>query len=161
MDRLTPVERERIMAEAMGTRISREDLAMSLAELVAQRGTCQRSKVGCVIALEGRIVTTGYVGSPPGLPHCLDVGCLVGPSGGCIRTVHAEAGAIAFAARKGIAIEGAILYTTLSPCEACAKLILGAGIQKVVYREEYRDRSGLELLNAAGVEVCQFGLVDK
>lgn len=71
---------------------------------------------------------------------------------GCTRSIHAETNAVAFAAKVGISIEGATLYCSLSPCINCAKLIINSGIKKVVYLEEYRDRSGIELLKAAGVQ---------
>lgn len=136
------------------SRISRDDALMAIAEIMAKRGTCSRASVGAVIAIEGRIIATGYVGSPPGQPHCIDpsVGCEQGTDGGCIRTVHAEANSIAFAAASGVATRGATIYTTHSPCRNCAKLILTAAIRRVVFSREYRDRSGLELLEAAGVE---------
>lgn len=124
-----------------------------MAAVTSARGTCERASVGAVIAQDGRIVSTGYVGSPSGLPHCTDVGCLPGPSGGCDRTVHAEANAIAFAARYGIATDGATLYCTHSPCRSCAKSIINAGIVRVVYEHEYRLGEGKDLLRLAGIEV--------
>lgn len=138
----------------MDKRISRDSLNLAIAHMVSLRGTCERASVGCVICQEGRVVSTGYVGSPSKTPHCTDAGCIIGPDGGCIRTSHAEAGAIAFAARKGVALEGSTLYTTLSPCLSCAKLIVNSGISRVVYQQKYRDESGLALLKQAGVIVC-------
>ena len=138
-------------------RITRTELNMRIAHLIAERSTCTRKKVGCVITTwEGAIITTGYVGSPSGLPHCLDVGCIIGPNGGCIRTVHAEQSAIAFAAKRGVALEDSILYVTLSPCISCAMLIINSGVKKVVYAEEYRDTAGIETLKQAGIEVVQW-----
>ena len=139
----------------MITRIGRDELNMRIAQLMAMRGTCQRGSVGCVITQDGRVVSTGYVGAPAGMPHCPDEGCDMGPNGGCRTTSHAEAGAIAFAARKGVILEGSTLYVTLSPCETCAKLIINAGIREVYYKEPYRDTSGLELLIVAGLKVRQ------
>ena len=136
-------------------RIGRNSLNMAVARLIAQRGTCQRGRVGCVITQDGRVVSTGYVGAPSGLPHCKDTGCEIGANGGCSTTSHAEAGAIAFAARKGTPLEGSTLYITMSPCETCAKLIINAGIKKVIYGDEYRDAKGLELLIVAGLSVSQ------
>jgi dCMP deaminase len=81
------------------------------------------------------------------------IGCLLGPDGGCIRTVHAELNAIAFAARKGIALEGSSLYCTDSPCLGCAKAIINAGIVSMFYLRLYRDQSGIELLSKAGVHI--------
>ena len=119
---------------------------METAKLWAKRGTCNRKCGGAVIARDTRIVVTGYTGAHPRLTHCLDVGCRLGRTGGCERTQHAEANAIAFASRKGIEIEGCELYTTLSPCLPCAKMILAAGIEKVYYLELYRDEAGLDYL---------------
>lgn len=124
-----------------------------MATITSSRGTCTRASVGCVIAKDGRIISTGYVGAPSGLPHCTAVGCEPGPDGGCIRTVHAEANAIAFGARHGISTDGADLYCTHSPCASCAKLIINAGIVRVVYEHEYRIRGGINLLRMAGVMV--------
>lgn len=121
-------------------------LLMETAVIWSRRGTCNRRCVGAVLARDTRIVGTGYTGSPPYLPHCLDAGCILDAGGGCVRTQHAEANAIAFAARKGIATEDCDLYTTLSPCLPCAKLILAAGIAKVYFLEEYRDIAGIVYL---------------
>ena len=137
----------------MAKRIGRDELNMRIAQLIAMRGTCQRGMVGCVITQDGRVVSTGYVGAPSGLPHCKDTGCEIGANGGCSTTSHAEAGAIAFAARKGVSLEGATLYVTMSPCDTCAKLIINAGIRCIIYKDGYRDTAGLELLVMAGLEV--------
>lgn len=128
---------------------------MAVAAIVAWRGTCERAAVGAVIAREGRIISTGYVGAPSGVRHCPDGGCEIGTHGGCTRTVHAEANCIAFAAKYGIATEGSTLYSTLSPCYECAKIILNSGIKKVVYRTDYRDAQGRQLLEIAGIELVQ------
>jgi len=134
-------------------RISRAALYMAMAQLLAMRGTCTRARVGAVVVKDGRVISTGYVGSPSGTPHCIDVGCEIGPGGGCIRTVHAEANAIAFAAKYGIALEGSTMYCTLSSCRKCAELIINSGIKEVVYLNEYRDMAGPDLLEKAGVTV--------
>lgn len=121
-------------------RETREQLKVSvlheMVKAISKLGTCQRAKVGALIVREGRIISTGYNGSPPDFPHCLDVGCeMVG--GHCIRTTHAEANAIAFAARHGIATEGATIYVygwitggDLGICPACDKLARSAGITR-------------------------------
>lgn len=132
-------------------RISRDQMLMEMALIASKRSTCNRKHVGAIIAIEGRPVSVGYAGAPAGLPHCLEHGCLTGPDGGCIRTQHAEANAIAFAARKGIATERATLYTTVSPCLACAKLIINAGIEDVWYLERYRKTEGIDLLSTKGI----------
>lgn len=127
-------------------RLGIDQLFMSMAHLMAERGTCTRAKVGAIVVRDRRIISTGYVGSPPGEVHCIDVGCSVGPDGGCLRTIHAEANAIGYAARHGVSLEGAMLYTTVSPCLTCAKLILAAGIGSVVSHANYRDTQPFELL---------------
>lgn len=115
-------------------RMSREAILIEYTKLEAKRGTCLRAQVGCVIALKGRVLSTGYNGSPPGQPHCLDVGCEM-QENHCIRTIHAEANAICWAARRGIAIEGATLYVfgwEQGICHRCRKLALSAGIVEIV-----------------------------
>jgi dCMP deaminase len=130
-------------------RISRDELLTSAARLVSGRSTCLRLQVGAVVALEGRILVTGYNGAPTGMPHCTPDIC--GPDKPCSRTVHAEANCIAFAARHGISLEGAFMYCTDSPCMECAKLIINSGIRGLNYQREYRDRKPLDLLVSAGI----------
>lgn len=121
---------------------------------MAQRSTCLRLQVGAVIAFDGRILTTGYNGAPAGVPHCtLDV---CGPENPCTRTVHAEANAIAFAARHGVRTEGSVIYCTDSPCLECAKLIINSGIQRVFYYRRYRDDSPLDYLLSAGINSVHY-----
>lgn len=139
----------------MVDRYSRDEMLMRVAVIISNRGTCNRAQVGAVIARDGRIISTGYVGAPIGLPHCLEVGCDVSEFSGCLRTVHAEANAITFAARYGIATEGAELYCTHSPCSNCTKLIINAGISRVVYEMQYRDIKPLGMLAAVGIEAVQ------
>jgi dCMP deaminase len=139
----------------MTPRISRDQMLMEMAITASKRSTCNRKHVGAIIAIDGRPVSVGYAGAPSGLPHCLDHGCIPGPDGGCIRTQHAEANAIAFAARKGISTEKATLYTTVSPCLACAKLIINAGISEVWFLELYRKQEGLQLLDLLGISCEQ------
>lgn len=134
-------------------RPDRDEWLMRLAVVVSSRGTCNRAQVGAVISREGRIISTGYVGAPSGLPHCTEIGCAMGESGGCTRTVHAEANAIAFAARYGSVTDGAELHCTHSPCDPCAKSIINAGIRRVVYEHPYRVTEGLDLLHVAGIEI--------
>src|SRR5574343_385517 len=134
------------------TRISRDEQMAFHAMVTALRSTCGRKSVGAVIAKEGRVISSGYAGPPSGFPHCSEA-CMVasGAMGGCQRTIHAEQNAIAYAARHGIATQGAELYCTLSPCTNCAKLIINSGIIGVKYIEQYRDQSGIELLKSAGI----------
>lgn len=145
----------------MPARISRDEMLMETAHVISHRGSCERSQVGVIISRDARIISTGYVGSPSGSPHCFEVGCELGNHGGCIRTVHAEANAIAFAARAGVSTEGCVLYSTLAPCRECAKLIINSGIVRVVYHHSYRDPGGLELLTDSGVKVNSFAVLPK
>lgn len=132
------------------SRRSRNSVLMSMAETLSDRATCTRRQVGALIVRDSRVISTGYNGAPAGLPHC-NHRLNELPSAGCQRAVHAEANAIVFAARNGIATEGATIFTTLSPCYECAKLIINAGITQVWYDTRYRDPAGLELLDQAGV----------
>jgi len=138
----------------LGDRITRDGMYMQIAKTLAQRGTCNRASVGAVIVKGGRIISTGYVGAPSGFPHCLDIGCKE-EDGGCTRTVHAEANAIAFAAKEGISVKDGTLYTALSPCLNCARLIINAGITSVIFKEEYRDLEGIRELVRAGIEILK------
>ena len=135
----------------MGDRISRDEVLMQTAELWALRSTCIKPN-GALLSREGKVISIGYNGAPAGHPHCIDVGCL-DSHGGCIRTIHAESNAVAMAARHGISTKRATMYCTTSPCYVCAKLLISAGISKVVYRTLYRDPSGVDLLRESNVEV--------
>lgn len=144
---------------------------MEIAQAWAKRSTCSRAHVGTVIAVGGRVVVHGYNGVPAGLPHC-DHTCFCNGSGvparlvpidghlpdcpaggGCKEAVHAEANAIAWAARVGVPVLTGTLFTTMAPCLPCSQLIVNAGILEVVYLDPYRDDSGLALLRRAGVTV--------
>lgn len=111
---------------------------MTLAAMVAQRSTCPRRQVGALLVRDRRILATGYNGSPPGLPHCTEEGCLL-LDGHCQRTIHAEQNALVQCALHGVSSQGATLYCTASPCADCTRLLLGAGVQRVVYRDAYPD----------------------
>ncbi len=125
---------------------------MNIAQEVAKRSTCERAQVGAVIVREKRILTTGYNGSPRGLEHCTEVGCLM-DNGHCIRTLHAEQNAIIQAALHGVITEGATIYVTHQPCFICAKTIINAGISEIVYDREYKDDRSLDFLQKAGVKI--------
>lgn len=137
-------------------RLTRDDMLMEIAFVVAKRGTCERAEVGAIISRNGRIISTGYVGAPAGAEHCTTAGCKLGNHNGCVRTIHAEANAIAYAARAGTATESAELFCTHSPCEPCAKLIISAGIRRLVYAARYRDEEGIRLLQSVGIEVVEW-----
>ncbi len=142
-------------------RASWDEYFMAIAVQVATRATCDRKHVGAVIVKNRTILSTGYNGAPRGLPHCDDVGHEMKDMGGrqsCVRTAHAEANAIAQAARTGTSCEGAMIYTTASPCYDCFKLILNTGITRIVCLEFYASRYGVsgdveELANTAQVEM--------
>ena len=125
---------------------------MNIAREVSKRSTCERAQVGAVIVRDKRILTTGYNGSPRGLPHCTEVGCLM-DNGHCIRTLHAEQNAIIQAALHGVITEGATIYVTHQPCFNCAKTIINAGVSEIVYDKEYRDDRSLYFLSQAGVKI--------
>jgi len=137
-------------------RISRHHMLMQMAMTASLRSTCQRKQVGALLAIDGRPISIGYGGAPSHFPHCDESICdLTKP---CTRTVHAEANAIAFAARKGIATEGSALYCTLAPCLDCAKLLINSGVLHVNYLETYRNSDGIILLATAGIIVSKLQL---
>lgn len=124
------------------------DYQISIVETVASRGTCSRLQVGAIIVRDGRVISSGYNGAPSKMEHCHHP---PGDNTPCQISVHAEANAIAFAARYGVSTEGCIMVTTHAPCAECAKLIINAGIIKVVFGRDYRSRDGIKLLDDAGV----------
>lgn len=142
-------------------RPSWDEYFMNIAAQVASRATCDRGRSGCVIARNKQILTTGYVGSPIGLPHCDEIGHQLHRvtdedghvSQHCIRTTHAEQNAICQAAKLGIALDGATLYCKMTPCYVCAKMIINVGIKRVVCEKDYHvgDLSK-EIFKQAGVE---------
>lgn len=143
------------------SRPSVHEMLLNVAAQFATRSTCSRGQTGCVIAVEGRVMASGYNGAPAGMPHCdhnVDAWktALVDDPG-CKISVHAEANAVAFAARHGSRLYGATLYTTTTPCLDCAKLIINAGISQVVARKWYRDQAGWKLLDEAGVKLIIWG----
>lgn len=150
------------------SRPSRDEMLMEVASVIAKRSSCSRMQVGVVVARDGRILSTGYNGAPAGLEHC-DHSCDCLQAGeqlhakycrstyACIVSIHAEANALAYAARYGMGLERASLYTTLSPCLPCSQLVVAAGIQRVVYFAGYRDMSGVEYLRNADVDIERLG----
>lgn len=127
------------------TRPTIDQTLMDTARVMARRSTCSRLQVGAVVARDTRVIASGWNGAPSGMPHCVHL-----DSAPCRVSVHAEANAIAFAALSGVSTRGAVLYCTHAPCYDCSKLILNAGIARVVYAEEYRSTEGLTLLTAGG-----------
>lgn len=128
---------------------------MKIAAAVSERSTCDRALVGCVLVIEKRILTTGFNGSPAGQEHCDEGGHMM-VDGHCVRTIHAETNAIIQAALHGISSKGAICYVTHLPCINCTKVLINAGISRIVYREYYRiDENAIAFLKAAKIEVLQ------
>lgn len=142
----------------MSSRSEFKDYIFSaMAEQLGALSTCPRGAVGAIITRAGRCVSWGFNGAPPGMPHCDDLhGWEYGwevEEKGCRNVTHAEANALAYAARQGISTEGGTCYVTLSPCVTCARLLVAAGISRVVYTTEYRLTDGIDLLREAGVQV--------
>lgn len=146
-------------------RPSWDEYFMEIAALTAQRSTCLRRQVGAAIVCNKHIVATGYNGAPRGIMHCEE-------RGGCLRekmnipsgerhelcmALHAEQNAIIQAASLGQSVEGATIYITHHPCVICAKMIINAGINRIVIREGYPDRLSADLLKEAGLEIEKIG----
>ena len=150
------------MSETPYIRPTWDEYFLDLMDEVGKRATCDRGRSGCIVVKDKRIVATGYVGSPPGLPHCDEVGHLmkkvVDEDGTirqhCVRTIHAEQNAICQASRYGIPLEGTTLYCRMEPCRTCAMLIISVGIRKVVARRRYHAaQETREMFQQAGVEM--------
>ena len=136
---------------------------MEITKLVASRSSCLRRSVGAVLVKDKRILATGYNGAPAGKKHCEEVGCLREklhvPSGQrheLCRGLHAEQNAIIQAARQGTEIVGSTLYCTTAPCSLCAKMLINAGVVRIVYEGSYPDERALEFFKEAGVKVELF-----
>jgi len=128
-----------------------DEYFMGVARTVASRATCPRASVGAVVVRDRRILTTGYNGSARHAGHCLDVGCEM-LNGHCVRTVHAEANAIVQGALHGVGLSGSTIYCTHQPCLQCSKLLISAGILRVIYEQAYSDKLAERFLAEAGVE---------
>ena len=145
----------------MNDRPSWHQYFLTITRNVAERSTCTRAKVGAVIVRDKNILATGYNGAPAGMPHCLDVGCLVyasrTPSGeleeNCFRTIHAEINAIAQAAKNGASIRDADIYITHTPCIHCVKVLINTGIRRIFYEREYKRATIEELLRGGNIEM--------
>ncbi len=144
------------------SRPSWDEYFLEIAKLVGSRSTCDRGRNGAVIVKNKRIITTGYVGTPMGMSHCDEVGHLmsdvVNPDGSiskhCIRTIHAEQNAIIQAALHGISTEGSTLYVKFEPCFICCKMIINAGIKRVVCQKKYHAAElTRKFFKEAGVEI--------
>lgn len=148
-------------------RPSWDEYFINVMEMIGARGTCDRGKSGCVIAKNKRIISTGYVGAPAGCKHCDELGHEMHTvkkedgteSRHCIRTSHAEENAIVQAARSGVSTEGATLYCKMAPCYTCAKMIINAGIVRVVALKDYHaSKRSKEIFTEAGI---QFDLINE
>lgn len=143
----------------IASRPDRDEWLMSIALLTAKRSTCSRAQVGAIVVNEGRIISTGYNGAPSGMDHCsheVTGDYEASNTQGCMVSVHAEANAIAAAAKLGISTSDSVMYTTLSPCYTCSQLIINAGIKEVVFLDQYRDRTGIDLLRKGNVTVGKY-----
>ena len=136
-----------------------DEYFMQIAHTVATRATCPRLSVGAVLVREHRILTTGYNGAPRGVSHCTEAGCIV-VNGHCVRATHAEANAIVQGALHGVSLAGATGYCTHQPCVNCSKLLISAGITKIVFDSPYPDPVASELLAEAGVAVVQYATLE-
>jgi dCMP deaminase len=141
-------------------RASWDEYFMNIAREVASRATCDRKHVGAVLVRDKTILSTGYNGSIRGLPHCSEVGHMM-EDGHCVATVHAEANAIIQAAKNGVAIEGATIYTTASPCWPCFKLIANSGCRRIVFGEFYRDSRVFDFAKQLGIELVELKVPEK
>ncbi|MFH0951847.1 MAG: dCMP deaminase family protein [Patescibacteria group bacterium] len=134
-------------------RPSWDDYFMAVAKIIATRSTCDRLQAGAVLVKNNRIIATGYNGSPPGLPHCDDVGHMM-EEGHCVRTIHGEHNVILQAATvPGASTPGSTMYTKYSPCIHCAKYVVAAGVERVVLGKVYRDNKAVDYLKEAGLTV--------
>ncbi len=143
-------------------RPSWDEYFMDITCLVAKRATCLRRAVGAIIVKDRRVLATGYNGAPSNVRHCAQTGCLRQqmnvPSGErheLCRGIHAEQNAIIQAAYHGVSIKGATLFCTNLPCSICAKMIINAGIVRIVYQSGYADTLSSEMLAEAGVELVK------
>ena len=143
---------------------------MELAQKLAQRSHCVKMHVGAVLTKDTRIVSLGYNGPPAGTHNC-DVewpehGCPRDSKGSCSLALHAEQNAILYASKNNVSVEGSTLYITLSPCIACARIILTTGIRKVIYLNSYAEYKkipsdeGVDFLKKFGVDVVQFSTLN-
>ena len=144
-------------------RPSWEEYFMDITQLVAKRSTCLRRQVGALLVKDKKILATGYNGAPARLEHCLEIGCLREqqsvPSGErheLCRGLHGEQNAIIQAAYHGVAIRGATLYCTNHPCVICSKMLINAGIERIVYEEGYADDLAAQMLKESGINVERF-----
>ena len=133
-------------------RASWDEYFMAIAKVVSSRSTCPRKFVGAVIVRDRTILSTGYNGSVRGMPHCTEAGHMM-EEGHCVATIHAEVNALVQAAKNGVAIDGASIYVTASPCWSCFKIITNAGIRRILFGEFYRDNRIFDAAARLNVEL--------
>lgn len=129
---------------------------MEMAQVASKRSTCMRRSVGAVIVKDKRLLATGYNGTPRGMAHCEEVGCLRTklnvPSGKMhelCRGIHAEQNAVIQAAVHGVSVDGGTLYCTHQPCVVCTKILINAGIRRIVYANPYPDELAENMMKEA------------
>lgn len=145
------------------SRPSWSEYFMTITDMVGKRSTCLRRHVGAILVKNRRILATGYNGAPAGIRHCEETGCIRRDSGvpsgqrhELCRGLHAEQNAIIQAAYHGVSISGSTLYCTNKPCIICSKMLINAGIKKIIYGEGYEDPLADEMLTEAGIKVERF-----
>ena len=142
-----------------------DEYFMQMAHLVKQRSTCPRRSVGAVIVKNKHVLSTGYNGNPKGMKHCEEIGCLREelsvPSGQrheLCTGLHAEQNAIIQAAVFGVSIDGAVIYLTNTPCSVCAKMLINAGVQEIIYQDGYPDKLAQKILDDSKIKIRKFSL---
>lgn len=141
-------------------RLSWDEYFLKIAETVAERSTCLRRKVGALLVADRRILATGYNGAPRSLAHCAEIGCLrqllkikAGQRIEICRGIHAEQNALVQAAYFGLPVANSTLYSTHFPCITCAKMLINAGVKRIVVRKLYPDRLAHNILKEANVQI--------
>jgi dCMP deaminase len=137
-----------------------DEYFLKLAMLASERATCPRMHCGCVLVKDKFVLATGYNGSPPGLPHCEDVGCLI-VDNHCVRTNHAEINALVQAAIHGVNVSGSTAYITNMSCTTCAKALIAAGIKRVVVFSDFHDTLATDFFTSSGVEIVKLDMPQK
>jgi len=146
----------------MDNRVSLDTVYMEIARIFAKRSSCKRRQVAAVLVKDGRIISTGYNGSPRNTKNCLELNCCMrdglqsGENLNHCRASHAEVSCISNAAYHGISTKDTTMFITTQPCGNCAKLLINSGIIEIVYEQEYNDELGLKLLNEAGIKIRKF-----
>lgn len=150
------------MANSIISRPSWDQYFLEIAQVVSKRSSCVRRQIGAVIVKDRRILTTGYNGAPTGMAHCIEIGCLrdeleieSGTRHEMCRALHSEMNAIIQAAQHGVSTKGATLYCTHQPCSVCARMLINAGIVRIVFIGDYPDAFSRSLLQEAGIEMTR------